>query len=92
MKQLTKFIFIFLGLFLALLVQPHEMNPARLALEEGQDGSYSGLWMFPTNAVGLPAEVSFTDCDEEERNLPEVQGKYLVSNIVINCTESLKGK
>ena len=52
MKQLTKFIFIFLGLFLALLVQPHEMNPARLALEEGQDGSYSGLWMFPTNAVG----------------------------------------
>ena len=92
MKYLTKFIFIFLGLSLALLTQTHEMNPARLSLEEGQDGSYSGLWMFPTNAVGLPAEVSFTDCEEKQRNLPEIQGKYLVSNIKINCQESLKGK
>ena len=92
MKQLTKLIFIFLGLFFALSVQSHEMNPARLSLEESQDGFYSGLWMFPTNAVGLPAEVSFTDCEEEERNLPEVQGKYLVSNIAINCAGSLKGK
>jgi len=50
------------------------------------------LWMFPINAVGLPAEVSFTDCKEENRNLPEVQGKYLVSNIEIKCNESLKGK
>ena len=48
--------------------------------------------MFPTNAVGLPAEVSFTDCEEKQRNLPEIQGKYLVSNIKINCEESLKGK
>ena len=48
--------------------------------------------MFPTNAVGLPAEVSFTDCEEKQRNLPEIQGKYLVSNIIINCEETLKGK
>ena len=92
MKYLTKFIFIFLGFSFALLTQTHEMNPARLSLEEGANGSYSGLWMFPTNAVGLPAEVSFTNCNEEKRNLPEVQGKYLVSNIAINCDESLKGK
>ena len=92
MKYLTKFIFIFLGLSLALMTQTHEMNPARLSLEEGQDGSYSGIWMFPTNAVGLPAEVSFTDCEEEQRNLPEVKGKYLVSNIAISCDVSLKGK
>ena len=92
MKYLTKFIFIFLSLSITLLAQTHEMNPARLSLEEGQDGSYSGLWMFPTNAVGLPAEVSFTDCEEKQRNLPEIQGKYLVSNIIINCEETLKGK
>ena len=92
MKYLTKFIFIFLSLSIALFAQTHEMNPARLSLEEGQDGSYSGVWMFPTNAVGLPAEFSFTDCEEKQRNLPEIQGKYLVSNIIINCEETLKGK
>ena len=92
MKHLSKFIVITLGLSLGLLLQAHEMNPARLSLEEGDDGAYSGLWMFPVNAVGLPAEVSFTDCQEENRNLPEVQGKYLVSNIEIKCNESLKGK
>tara|TARA_B100001175_G_C19408956_1_gene590107 strand:+ start:41 stop:994 length:954 start_codon:yes stop_codon:yes gene_type:complete len=92
MKYLTKLNFILLSLSLSLLAQTHEMNPARLSLEEGQDGSYLGLWMFPANAVGLPAEVSFTDCEEEQRNLPEVQGKYLVSSIAINCDESLKGK
>ena len=68
------------------------MNPARLSLEEFQEGSFSGTWMFPTNAVGLPAEVSFTDCEEEQRDLPAVDGKYLVANIKINCEESLKGK
>ena len=92
MKHLIKFIVLTLGLSLGLLLQAHEMNPARLSLEEGNDGAYSGLWMFPINAVGLPAEVSFTDCKEENRNLPEVQGKYLVSNIEIKCNESLKGK
>ena len=92
MKYLTKFIFTLLGLFLALLAETHEMKPARLSLEEGPDGSYSGLWMFPSNAVGLPAEVSFTDCEGGQRNLPEIQGKYLVSNISITCNESLKGK
>ena len=92
MKHLIKFIVITLGLSLGMLLQAHEMNPARLSLEEGDDGVYSGLWMFPINAVGLPAEVSFTDCQEENRNLPEVQGKYLVSNIEIKCNETLKGK
>ena len=92
MKHLSKFIVITLGLSLGMLLQAHEMNPARLSLEEGDDGAYSGLWMFPINAVGLPAEVSFTDCQEENRNLPEVQGKYLVSNIEIKCNETLKGK
>ena len=92
MQHLTKFILIFLGLLLSVLVQAHEMNPARLSLEEGENGSYSGTWMFPVNAVGLPAEVSFTDCQEEQRNFPEVKGKYLVSSIQIKCDETLKGK
>ena len=39
----------------------HEMNPARLLLEEQDDSSYKGNWMFPSNAVGLPAEIIFSD-------------------------------
>ncbi len=51
----------------------HEMNPARLLLEEQEDATYTGNWMFPANAVGLPAEVSFTGCSEESRNLPRIE-------------------
>ena len=92
MRYLSKFTFIFLCFAMTLLAESHEMNPARLSLEEVQEGSFSGTWMFPTNAVGLPAEVSFTDCEEGQRDLPTVEGKYLVANIKINCEESLKGK
>ncbi len=70
----------------------HEMNPARLLLEEQEDATYTGNWMFPANAVGLPAEVSFTGCSEESRNLPRIEGKYLVSQLSINCKDSIKGK
>jgi len=70
----------------------HEMNPARLLLEEQEDGSYSGNWMFPSNAAGLPAEIIFSDCYEEKRNLPEIEGKYLVSELSMTCGESIKGK
>ena len=70
----------------------HEMNPARLLLEEQEDAAYTGNWMFPANVVGLPAEVSFTGCNEEERNLPRIQGQYLVSELSINCGDSIKGK
>mgnify|MGYP003313676440 CR=1 FL=1 len=68
------------------------MNPARLLLEEQEDATYTGNWMFPANAVGLPAEVSFTGCSEESRNLPRIEGKYLVSQLSINCKDSIKGK
>ena len=82
----------FLILFLASQIESHEMNPARLLLQEGKDGQYSGSWMFPVNAAGLPAEVSFTDCKEIQRNLPTIKGKYLVTNLEIECDVTLKGK
>ena len=53
----------------------HEMNPARLTLEETEKGFYSGSWMFPANAAGLPAEVSFTDCEALHR--PRSPGERL---------------
>ena len=82
----------FLILFLASHIESHEMNPARLLLQEGKDGKYSGSWMFPVNAAGLRAEVSFTDCKEIQRNLPTIKGKYLVTNLEIECDVTLKGK
>ena len=82
----------FLILFLASQIESHEMNPARLLLQEGKDGQYSGSWMFPVNAAGLPAEVSFTDCKEIQRDLPTIKGKYLVTNLEIECDVTLKGK
>ena len=69
----------------------HEMNPARLLLEEQEDSSYKGNWMFPSNAVGLPAEIIFSDCEEKKRNLPKIEGKYLVFELSMTCGDSIKG-
>ena len=92
MKFQNKLLLSSLILFLASHIGSHEMNPARLLLQEGKDGQYSGSWMFPVNAAGLPAEVSFTDCKEIQRNLPTIKGKYLVTNLKIECDVTLKGK
>ena len=92
MRFQNKLLLSSLILFLASHIGSHEMNPARLLLQEGKDGQYSGSWMFPVNAAGLPAEVSFTDCKEIQRDLPTIKGKYLVTNLEIECDVTLKGK
>ncbi len=92
MCNLIKVLTISLSILFLGNVFSHEMNPARLLLEEQEDGSYKGNWMFPSNAAGLPAEIIFSDCDEEKRNLPKIEGKYLVSEFSIACGESIKGK
>ena len=92
MKFQNKLLLSSLILFMASHIGSHEMNPARLLLQEGKDGQYSGSWMFPVNAAGLPAEVSFTDCKEIQRDLPTIKGKYLVTNLEIECDVTLKGK
>ena len=92
MKYLIKFLIFFSVSIMTSYLGSHEMNPARLTLEETEKGFYSGSWMFPANAVGLPAEVSFTDCEALQRNLPTIQGKYLVTDIEVECDLTLKGK
>ena len=92
MCNLIKVLTISLSILFLGNVFSHEMNPARLLLEEQEDGSYKGNWMFPSNAAGLPAEIIFSDCDEEKRNLPKIEGKYLVSELSIACGGSIKGK
>ena len=92
MLNLIKFLILAVySLFISNLFS-HEMNPARLILNEQSNGIYSGSWMFPSNTVGFPADVVFLDCDEEERSLPRIEGKYLVSKLSIDCGETIKGK
>ena len=90
MKYLIKFLIFFSVSIMTSYLGSHEMNPARLTLEETEKDS--GSWMFPANAAGLPAEVSFTDCEALQRNLPTIQGKYLVTDIEVECDLTLKGK
>jgi hydrogenase/urease accessory protein HupE len=70
----------------------HEMNPARLILQEEENANYLVTWMFPSSAIGLPAEVSFPDCEMEKDTLPKQEQKYLISELKLACSNSIKGK
>ena len=70
----------------------HEMNPARLVLSEDANSNYKVTWMFPSKGIGLPAEVSFPDCTESGKSLPSQESKYLITNLNLDCGESIKGK
>jgi hydrogenase/urease accessory protein HupE len=85
----------FISLFIILstnIILSHEMNPARLVLNEETGSNYKVTWMFPVNAAGLPAEVSFPDCIESDKELPRQEQKYLISKLNLYCEESIQGK
>ena len=85
----------FFSLFIILstnIILSHEMNPARLVLNEETGSNYRVTWMFPVNAAGLPAEVSFPDCIESDKELPRQEQKYLISKLNLYCEESIQGK
>ena len=85
----------FISLFIILstnIILSHEMNPARLVLNEETGSNYRVTWMFPVNAAGLPAEVSFPDCIESDKELPRQEQKYLISKLNLYCEESIQGK
>lgn len=79
-------------LFFSNLNFSHEMNPARLVLTEDVNSNYKVTWMFPSKGIGLPAEVSFPDCTESNKSLPNQESKYLITNLNLNCGDSIKGK
>jgi hypothetical protein len=83
---------VFLMLFFSNLNFSHEMNPARLVLTEDVNSNYKVTWMFPSKGIGLPAEVSFPDCTESNKSLPNQESKYLITNLNLNCGDSIKGK
>ena len=82
----------FLILFFSNFNSSHEMNPARLVLSEDANSNYKVTWMFPSKGIGLPAEVSFPDCTESGKSLPRQESKYLITNLNLDCGDSIKGK
>ena len=86
---------VFISLFIILftnIIFAHEMNPARLVVNEEVDSNYKVTWMFPVNAASLPAEVSFPGCVELNKELPRQEQKYLISNLNLHCEDSIQGK
>ena len=71
----------------------HEFNPAHLVINESNVDSwqYDAIWMYPVKNIGKRAEVIFSDKCLANQTDFFIQGKYIIENIDLNCSTSLKG-
>ena len=70
----------------------HELNPARLYLEETETDVFKVLWKYPTNSIQEGGLVFPESCTEYDKGLRKLEGKYLVDKSFIDCDTGLKGK
>ena len=90
---MIKKLFLFVLLLSIANLESHEFNPAHLIINQNNnEGTYDATWMYPVKNVGEKAEVIFPDVCISEGSNPYVQGKYYIEKIVLNCSESIKGK
>ena len=90
---MIKKLFLFVLLLSIANLESHEFNPAHLIINQNNnEGTYDATWMYPVKNVGKKAEVIFPDVCISEGSDPYVQGKYYIEKIVLNCSESIKGK
>ena len=90
---MIKKIFLFVLLISIANLESHEFNPAHLIINQNNDeGTYDATWMYPVKNVGKKAKVIFPGVCISEVSDPYVQGKYYIEEIVLNCSESIKGK
>ena len=90
---MIKKLFLFVLLLPIANLESHEFNPAHLIINQNNnEGTYDATWMYPVKNVGKKAEVIFPDVCISEGSDPYVQGKYYIEKIVLNCSESIKGK
>ena len=90
---MIKKIFLFVVLLSIANLESHEFNPAHLIINQNNDeGTYDATWMYPVKNVGKKAKVIFPGVCISEVSDPYVQGKYYIEEIVLNCSESIKGK
>ncbi len=90
---MIKKIFLFALLLSIANLESHEFNPAHLIINQNNDeGTYDATWMYPVKNVGKKAKVIFPGVCISEVSDPYVQGKYYIEEIVLNCSEPIKGK
>ena len=86
-----RFLFVPILIFFSYL-EAHELNPARLILEEVEPYSFDVVWKFPSNVLTQPGSIVFPSiCKETSKSLPEVEGKYLITYSSLVCESSLQG-
>mgnify|MGYP001193317749 FL=1 len=86
-----KFLFL-ISLFFCNSLFSHELNPARLYLEETTTDSFRVLWKYPTNSFQKGGVIFPESCVELDKDLRKLEGKYLVDKYFIECHAGLKGK
>ena len=74
-------------------LEAHELNPARLTLDEVETNSFEVVWRFPSNVLTKPGSVVYpSNCQETVNALPEVEGKYQVTTSRLICESDLRNQ
>ena len=74
-------------------LEAHELNPARLILEEKESNSFDVVWKFPSNILTKPGSVFFPpSCKETLKSLPKKEGKYQVTLSTLDCDSDLRSQ
>jgi len=74
-------------------LEAHELNPARLTLDEVETNSFEVVWRFPSNVLTKPGSVVYpSNCQETVNSLPEIEGKYQVTTSRLICESDLRNQ
>ena len=84
---------ILLNLIFFSYLEAHELNPARLSLEEKDINSFEVIWKFPSNVLTKPGSILFpVSCKETLNSLPKKEGKYQVTLSTLDCESDLRNQ
>ena len=82
-----------LSLILVSNLGAHELNPARLILEEQENRTFDVIWKFPSNVLTKPGSILFpSGCTETLTSLPKKQGKYQITESTLVCDSDLRNQ
>ena len=74
-------------------LEAHELNPARLTLDEVDTNSFEVVWRFPSNVLTKPGSVVYpSNCKETVNSLPKIEGKYQVTASSLICQSDLRNQ
>lgn len=91
MNKVIIFFFLIIASFQSLVA--HELNPARLIVNETELYVYQVDWRFPANVLTKPGSVVFpANCEETITSLPKIEGKYQVTSSTLSCDLDLRNQ